>query len=203
MPISSWEEELRKVCREPSIQNIKETDQWPIGPPPKEQTQDYLYKMRNGTAPGVDGINVELMKNATEPFIDEIVDLLQDIWRKNEIPDVWLTTNQIPIPKIRTPKSVDDFRRITLCSVAYKIYTMFLLERLFEYVKIPLYQAGFQRNRSSDDQIFVTKRILEERWRKGLPTYVLSLDLKQAFDQVILKDACDNPRLRRCPSPLH
>lgn len=59
-------------------------------------------------------------------------------------------------------------------------------ERLSDHVSVPLYQAGFQKNRSCDDHIFVTKRILEERWRKGLTTYVLALDLQQAFDQVLL-----------------
>lgn len=72
-----------------------------------------------------------------------------------------------------------------------KIYTMFPLERLSDYVNIPLYQADFQRNRFCDDQIFVVKRILEEQWRKGLTTYVLALDLKQAFDQVLLKNLAE------------
>lgn len=51
-------------------------------------------------------------------------------------------------------------------------------------IDIPLYQAGFLRNRSTDGHIFTLRRISEEGWRKGLPTYILSLDLSKAFDMV-------------------
>lgn len=166
IPLSSWESALRDTSTEPRIHTIEETDHWPIGPPPTEEhIQFFLRRMRNGTAAGVDTVNVELLKAAPEPLIKELTELISDIWFQNEVPSEWLTTIQIPIPKKGRPKRIEDFRRITLCSVAYKVYAMFLLERLLGHVQIPLYQAGFQRNRSSDDQIFVLKRILEERWR--------------------------------------
>ena len=189
IPLSSWEAELQSACTAQQIRNISETDHWPLGPPPsEEQINSFLRRMRNGTAPGVDAINIELLKSAPEPFISELTALIGDIWINNEIPSEWLTTVQIPIPKKARPTSISDFRRITLCSVAYKLYTMFILDQIFAYFEVPLYQAGFQRNRSTDDQIFVVKRILEERWRKGLTTYVLAIDLKQAFDKVQHKD---------------
>lgn len=53
--------------------------------------------------------------------------------------------------------------------------------------EMPLYQAGFQPNRSTDDHVYTAKSILDERCRKGKVTYVLSLDLKQAFDRLKLE----------------
>jgi Reverse transcriptase (RNA-dependent DNA polymerase) len=49
------------------------------------------------------------------------------------------------------------------------------------------YQAAFIRNRSCDDQIFIARRILEERWNHGQQTVLLSLDLKKAFDSIQIK----------------
>lgn len=49
---------------------------------------------------------------------------------------------------------------------------------------LPSYQAGFLHNRSTDDHIFTMRRVCEERWRKGLPTFILSIDLRKAFDMV-------------------
>lgn len=86
-----------------------------------------------------------------------------------------------------SPKSTLDYRKITLCNTIYKIYAKFLLDKLSESIEeMPLYQAGFQKNRSTDDQIFIAKSILDERWRKGKTTYILSIDLKQAFDKLQL-----------------
>lgn len=39
-------------------------------------------------------------------------------------------------------------------------------------------------NRSTDDHMYTLRRLSEERWRKGLPTYVFTLDLNKAFDRV-------------------
>lgn len=54
--------------------------------------------------------------------------------------------------------------------------------------EIPDYQAAFIQNRSCDDHMFTftIRRILEEQWRKGRMTYILSLDLEKAFDKVNL-----------------
>lgn len=62
-----------------------------------------------------------------------------------------------------------------------------MLRQLELYIgEIPLYQAGFLRNRSTEDHIFALRRVTEERWRKGLPTFILSIDLREAFDTVKL-----------------
>lgn len=63
----------------------------------------------------------------TRTIITEITELISDIWLRNEVPSEWSTTVQVPIPKKARAKTIFDFGRITLCSVAYKIYSMFLL----------------------------------------------------------------------------
>lgn len=111
------------------------------------------------------------------------------MWKKNEIPPEWIQTTQIPIPKKINPKSTAEYRKITLCDTIYKIYAKFILDQLTNYMEeISLYQAGFQANRSTDDQIFVLKSVLDERWRKGKKSIILSLDLRQAFDRLKLNN---------------
>lgn len=123
--------------------------------------------------------------------MNKLIDILQIVlaraWNNNNMPKEWIDTTQVPIPKISFPKSVDDFRRITITNAIYKIYARFLLSELQKYAgEIPLYQAGFLRNRSTDDHIFTVRRVIEERWRKGLLTHVIAIDLKKAFDRIDL-----------------
>jgi hypothetical protein len=43
---------------------------------------------------------------------------------------------------------MDDYRRLTLCNVIYKIYAKIPLLRLMECLgDLPSYQAAFQKNR--------------------------------------------------------
>lgn len=114
--------------------------------------------------------------------------VIAKVWNSNIIPSEWIQTTQVPLPKVRNPKSMDEFRRITI----YKIYATILKKRLENWVsEIPLYQAGFLPNRSTDDHIFTLRRITEERWRHGLPTYTMSIDLMKAFDMVNVQRIID------------
>lgn len=133
----------------------------------------------------LDQVELELFKNGPPELFELIRIVITKVWVTNDVPNDWLHTVQVPLPKKSSPKVIDDFRRITLSNSIYKIYASYLLSQLRLYVPdIPLYQAGFLPNRSTDDHIFVLRRISEERWRKGLPTYILSLDLRKAFDMV-------------------
>lgn len=189
IPLSRWEAELTASSIDPMVNLVEENDHFPIGPPLSVQRlKEYLARLKNGTAPGIDRINMELFKYGPEVLLNELAELLEEVYLNNSTPTEWLITTQIPIPKIKRPEQLSDFRRITICSTAYKLYAKFLLEELNKFIDLPLYQAGFQRNRSCDDHTFVIKKLLDERWKKGLKTYVLALDIKQAFDRLMLKD---------------
>lgn len=186
IPISKWDDELKKCCTGTAVQVIPENDHSPVSPPPTiNDIMNIIHKMHNGTSPGQDRINIELLKNGPPELIELIHVIICRAWCTNIIPAEWLTTTQIPLPKIPSPKEVDDYRRITPSVTIYKIYATLLLQRLQSSIdEIPLYQAGFLRNRSTEDHIFTLRRITEERWRKGLPTFVVSIDLKKAFDML-------------------
>jgi hypothetical protein len=58
----------------------------------------------------------------------------------------------------------DNYRGISLLSTAYRILSNILLARLTPYVSeiIGNHQCGFRRNRSTMDQIFYIRQILEK-----------------------------------------
>lgn len=169
--ISQWDLDLRKSCVGTPPANILEDDYIPMGPPPTiTDIEAIIQRMRNGTAPGQDHIPPELFKFGPPELFEIVRVLLSRAWCTNVIPDSWLHTTQVPLPKKSVPNSIDDFRRITLSNAIYKIYASYLLGQLERYI----------------GDIFTLRRISEERWRKGLPTYVMSIDLRKAFDRLIL-----------------
>lgn len=176
IPVRSWEEKLKSSASHAEVALLPE----PIGPP--EDSGPTLHDvvrlsrtLRNGTAAGTDGVRPELIRYGPESLHQRIHQMLQDIWQHNQVPARLLETVQVPIPKIPRPKSVDEYRRITLCSSIYKIYARYLLEQLESYLEnVENYQYAYHNNRSAEDQIFIVRQMLDERWRKGRTTYCVS-----------------------------
>jgi hypothetical protein len=72
-----------------------------------------------------------------------------------------------------------NYRGISLLSTAYKILSNILLAKLIPYVNeiIGDHQCGFRRNRSTMDQIFYIRQILEKKWVYNETMRKLFIDL--------------------------
>lgn len=187
IPMSQWNEAL-KESEGPEIQLMDEHDTCPVTVPPKEEEMMQIVQQQcNGKSAGADGIRMELLKYADKQTQQELADIWKRVWIENHLPEDMEKTIQVPIPKNAKAKGVQDFRRISLCNVAYKPYAKWIKQRLREFTGEPdINQAAFTEGRSTDDHMFVTRRILEEYWNAGNPLYVAALDISKAFDNVSL-----------------
>jgi hypothetical protein len=61
-----------------------------------------------------------------------------------------------------------------------------LLSRLVLYIDeiIGDHQCGFRRNRSTPDQIFCIRQILEKKWEYNETVHQLFIDFKKGYDSV-------------------
>jgi len=68
----------------------------------------------------------------------------------------------------------------------YKMLSNILLSRLIPYVKeiIEDHQCGFRRNRSTIDQIFCIRQMLEKKLEYNEEVNQLFIDFKKAYDSV-------------------
>lgn len=156
--------------------------------PTVEDLRRILAKMGNGKSPGQDRLPAEYFKYADESTLQELLQVIKSVWDTNCMPAAWKHTAVVPIPKVSKPTSAAHYRRISLLSTGYKIYAMWVLEHLQRYVgEIGSHQAAFLPGRSTTDHLFVTQRVLQEKWNEGTVLYIMSLDLEKAFDRVNLK----------------
>lgn len=95
----------------------------------------------------------------------------------------------IPIVKKGEGKRVEEYRRVTLMSTLYKVYTSILAKMIEEQVKekdaIPQNQTGFRKGTGTLDNIYVLNYMVN--WsleRKGGKIIAFFMDLKAAFDSV-------------------
>jgi hypothetical protein len=70
----------------------------------------------------------------------------------------------VPIHKKSDKTDCNNYRGISLLSTSYKILSTILLSRLVPYMDeiIGDHQCRFRRNRSTTDQIFCIRQILEK-----------------------------------------
>jgi hypothetical protein len=101
------------------------------------------------------------------------------------MPKEWSVAVICPIHK--NEKTIcSNYRGISLLSVIYKVFSKILAKRLNPYIEEILgdYQCGFRRDRSTTDQIFVLKNILEKCYEYNIALHQLLIDFKQAYDSV-------------------
>ena len=69
--------------------------------------------------------------------------------------------------------------------IVYKVFSNALNERLkiTENV-LGEYQCSFRKNRSTSDQIFIIRQMMEKHYEHNQDLHMLFVDFKQAFDSI-------------------
>jgi hypothetical protein len=75
---------------------------------------------------------------------------------------------------------------IKLYPISYEIVFNILLPRLNPHIDeiIRDHQRGFRHNRSTTDQFFCIRQILEKKWEYNETVHQLLIDFKKAYDSV-------------------
>ncbi|KAL1404263.1 hypothetical protein pipiens_018974, partial [Culex pipiens pipiens] len=156
-------------------------------PPTIDEVRAILERIKNGKTPGVDNLYAEYLKYGGERVLHDLHELLKKVWVENHMPADWKQVVVVPIPKVKKPTQTGHYRKICLSSSAYKVYAIWILDKLQHLVgPIGNHQAAFLPGRSTTDHLFVLQRLLQERWNGGETTVLMSLDIEKAFDSVCL-----------------
>ena len=80
----------------------------------------------------------------------------------------------------------DNYRGISLLVVAGKVFARIILTRIQDMLNRQLLeeQAGFRPGRSTIDQIFTLKKVMERSREFHQPLHMCFIDLKKAYDSV-------------------
>jgi hypothetical protein len=144
-----------------------------------------IGKLKSYNSPGTNQIPAELIKAGGETLCSEIHRLICCIWNE-ELPQQWKEYVVIPIHKKGARTDCNNYQGISLLSTVYKILSNILLVRLTPYVNeiIGDHRWGFHHNRSTVDQIFYIRQVLEKKWEYNGTVHQLFIDFKKAYDSV-------------------
>lgn len=142
--------------------------------------------LANGKACGRDGIPSELLKYGGECMMESLA-LLFDKCRSSEhTPDDWHLVNIVPIFKKGDKYNRANYRRVSLLSCVYKLYTRVLQRRLAAYLRehIVEEQAGFSEGKGCDDNLCIMTEVMERKVANREALFVALVDMRAAFDTV-------------------
>ena len=156
-------------------------------PPDVLDIEMVIQSMSNNKSPGIDNIPAELYKKGGGLLINKIHSLIKVIWREEKVPTDWKTNIIVPIYKNKGDKlQCKNYRGISLLCTGYKILTAVINNRLKKYTDhiIGEYQAGFRPGRSTTDQIFTVKNLLEKAWEHNVEIHQIFVDFQKAYDSI-------------------
>ncbi|XP_063447098.1 uncharacterized protein LOC134726617 [Mytilus trossulus] len=104
----------------------------------------------------------------------------------NEIPKEWNKSLIVKIVKKGDRTCCDNYRGITLLSVPSKVFTKIIIQRIQEGIDEELRQEqpGFRRGKSTTEQLFALRNIIEQCSEWNAPLYINFVDFEKAFDSI-------------------
>jgi len=149
----------------------------------------HIDLLKNNKAPGLDGITNEIIKKLPISFLQNILNLYNNILETGNFPTNWASSIILPIHKTGDTTNPNNYRPISLLPTLTKLLTGMISTRLSEWCDenniIPEEQAGFRQHRGCLDHIFTLNAIIQSKlsFKKG-KVYAFFIDLSQAFDRI-------------------
>ena len=122
-----------------------------------------MKRTKPGNAARVDEVCPELLRADMEETASRLTSCYNRLWETETWPKVW-KKGPVKVFNKGDLRECNNWRGVTLLPVINKIFCRMLLERIKKGVdkKLRKKQAGFQPNRSTTEQIFTLRNILEQ-----------------------------------------
>ena len=143
-----------------------------------------IKTLKEGKSPGIDNIPSELIKHGGTAIIRMFTAICQKAWVSKSWPKQWTKSLIIPIAKKGDLKKCKNYRTLSLICHSSKLLLTIILKRLNLQIERVLSeeQAGFRKGRSTVEQVFNCRNIIENLdIQKDL--YHNLIDFKKAFDR--------------------
>ena len=156
-----------------------------------EEVHQALKQMAPTTTPGLDGMSPVFYKSFWHIVGNDVTSIVLNALNSGVVHESLNSIFISPIPKIKNPKKVSDFRPISLCNVIYKLISKVLVNCL----KLVLpniasdSQSAFLSGRLITDNVLVafeTLHYLKRKTKGKLGFMALKLDMSKAYDRVEL-----------------
>lgn len=159
---------------------------------PRITKREVMYAIKlqkDGKSTGPDGIYSEILKiiAAQEASgLDLLTNLLNAIYTSGKIPNEWLKSTFVTLPKKLKSSQCDDYRMISLMSHVLKVFLRIIHSRIYRKCdyQVDDVQFGFRKGVGTREALF-SLNVLTQRCRDmNVDVYACFIDYRKAFDCV-------------------
>ena len=177
--------------------NIEEFDKDEINKPITEkEIKNVIKTLKNGKCPGQDEFSNELFINAGENLVKSMHDMFNFMWKNEEIPsELMKITIKTMFKGKGETNNLNNHRGLFLSSCIFKFLEKIILNRIsprMEKNAFTEFQGGGRAGRSTRDQLFILRSIIELKMYKKEKLFLQFMDLTKAFDKMVLKNIMRN-----------
>ena len=173
-------------------------------------TERILYQERHYVRTNLstyckDGIPAEIYKIAGPRAMEVFLDIIQRIWDQEKMPEDFRDALIVVLYNNKGSKAdCENYRVISLLSIAGKIFARIVLNRLIAVseINLPEAQCGFRPGRSTVDMFSTVRQVQEKCLEQNLDLYSVFIDLTKAFDTVNGEALWDVLARYGCPPKL-
>lgn len=152
----------------------------------KEEVQAAIKSTKDGKAPGPDNLPADVLKLIEEQHLDAVTSLFNRIYETGIIPEEWLRSTFVTIPKKHNAKRCEEHRTISLMSHTLKIFLKVIHRRIYRKLEegIAETQFGFRNGCGTREALFAYNVLMQRCLDVNQNVYVCFIDYNKAFDKV-------------------
>ena len=153
-----------------------------------KEVKDALAHASTGTAPGLDTVHNELLKEGGEHLCQTLHTLFNMVWTLETIPSAWRKALIRPIYKAKSacPLTTENYRAVTLINTMCKLYEDVLCQRIGFHLEsthqLSGSQAGSRRLMGCTEMVYTLAEAIKHRHETtGQGTYACFVDFQLAY----------------------
>uniref|UniRef100_A0A2A4JBK9 Reverse transcriptase domain-containing protein n=1 Tax=Heliothis virescens TaxID=7102 RepID=A0A2A4JBK9_HELVI len=185
--LKTWERYVKQLFSDTRSHQVLMNNKENVGPEiTKAEVIHAIKSSKSGKSVGPDEIPSEILKLLTEENLSIIVRLFNDIYNTGVIPEDWLHSTFVTLPKTNNAKKCNAYRTISLMSHVLKVFLKIIHNRIYKMVEenISNTQFGFRNGFGTRDALFGYQVLLQRCWDMNQSVYVCFIDYEKAFDRV-------------------
>ena len=152
------------------------------------ELENAIKALKQNKANGPDNIPNEFLINANQHTKELILNIFNQIFDSEDIPESWKSGILTRIYKGKGTKGkCSNERGITLSSNLGKTFERIINNRNLQKLYYTNAQGGGRKQRSTTDHILSLEEIVNQNKTKNKPIFITFLDVKKAFDKAWLQ----------------
>jgi Reverse transcriptase (RNA-dependent DNA polymerase) len=140
------------------------------------------------SAEGCDGICIKMLKKIWEIIIPSVTNIVNSSMQMSIFPSAWKKSILSPIPKVRNPSGVKDFRPISLLCTLSKVLEKVVHDQILAYLNtqniFDPFQSGYRKLYSTATALLKITEDFRNALFKRRVVLVVFLDFSKAFECV-------------------